>query len=144
MALFLGTYNVPTNKKLRVNNTDVESVYCNGTLVWQYIKPTTGTGTGTGTKPPAGAKGTWVAIPYSNANRYRVNLNPNRFGQGIPGWQIQIMVNGAMILNSGDLHSDPTGQGFAVGGVPYGMGAFNHSSGGNQQYYGIVEWIPHA
>jgi len=44
MALFLGTYNVPTNKKLRVNTTDVTEVYSNGVLVWKYVKPTGGGG----------------------------------------------------------------------------------------------------
>jgi len=44
MALFLGTWNVPTNKKLRVNTTDVTEVYSNGVLVWKYVKPTGGGG----------------------------------------------------------------------------------------------------
>ena len=55
MALFLGTYNVPTNKKLRVNTTDVTEVYSNGVLVWKYVVPLT-----PGGLPTAGAKGHWV------------------------------------------------------------------------------------
>jgi len=52
MALFLGTWNVPTNKKLRVNSTDVTEVYCGGVLVWKYG--------GTGTVIPPGGKGHWA------------------------------------------------------------------------------------
>ena len=57
MALFLGAWNVPTNKKLRVNHTDVETVYCNGVVVWQYVKGSTTT---PGGLPTAGAKGHWI------------------------------------------------------------------------------------
>ena len=54
MALFLGTYNVPTNKKLRVNTTDVTEVYSNGVLVWKYVVQVT-----PGGLPVAGSKGSW-------------------------------------------------------------------------------------
>ena len=54
MALFLGTYNVPTNKKLRVNNTLVTEVYSNSVLVWKYVVQVT-----PGGLPMPGAKGSW-------------------------------------------------------------------------------------
>ena len=55
MALFLGTYNVPTNKKLIVNGVGVTLVYSNGVVVWRYQIPV-----GPGGLPTAGAKGHWV------------------------------------------------------------------------------------
>jgi len=68
MALFLGTYNVPTNKKLRVNSTDVTEVYSNGVLVWQYKAGVTAGGL-----PTAGSKGHWVDTGTSVA--YQINLS---------------------------------------------------------------------
>jgi len=138
MALFLGTYNVPTNKKLRVNTTDVTEVYSNGVLVWKYVKPIvnpgTGTGTGTGTGHVPGGKGAWVQLPQSSGNTVRVQTNYT---------DNHSCITSAVVVDAF------VGGGRVQLGATYAQGSFWHNGSGDckfsdhtQIYYHIMKWVP--
>ena len=114
MALFLGTWNVPTNQRLRVNNTMVERVFCGGVLVWQYRNPI-----GPGGLPTAGSRGYWV-----NTGR-RIILTYHRGSLGVTS-----TIRGS--LGYGEK------QGALVNSTP-DSGALGTSWGTE---YAIMRWIP--
>jgi len=139
MALFLGTYNVPTNKKLRVNTTDVTAVYSNGVLVWKYVKGSTttpGTGTGTGTVVVPGSKGTWSQL-LGSGNQLRVTTHYDN--------KCNLLGSNAIVYINGQNMGGSMPAGYAQGGMLSGPQGCKPGGAIDKHIvtrYAILKWIP--
>ena len=118
MALFLGTYNVPTNKKLIVNGVGVTLVYSNGVVVWRYVHVPV---IGSGGLPVAGSKGHWIDTGNKQVHAHHRD------------------VNGAV---TSTIHGNMLGYGEKLGAITASAPDTGASPTTWHETYAIMKWVP--